>query len=325
MRRVSRSEMLFLRLLLGAALALAVAAPAASADSDRVLLTTARPTPLAAGGGLVLYSAWDGSRYRLTELGSGPLPIAGAADPFKADIGRDADDHQVAVYRRCTGDKTGCDLYLYDFQTREERALDAANSGNDEMSGALWRDRLVFGRVYRREGEVPEGVLYERSLAHPDRRSKRLAHQRAYTVDLRGTRVPFADVREFSREPWMARAPRGEAARLTRVPGGGAAADFLEAVNPTAYGSSIYWLFVRSGDADVSVLHRYNRTTDRDERVPTSIPAAASGFAWDAGGAYYAIPKHPTAEGCLPDHDCPTEIHRARDLDFEPAPPIELH
>ena len=313
------------RTFLGVALALAAAAPPASAASDRVLATTARPTPLAAGGGLVLYSAWDGSSYRLTELGSGPLPIAGAAHPFKADIGRDTDDHQVAVYRRCTGDKTGCDLYLYDFQTRHERALDAANSDNDEMGGALWRDRLVFARVYRHEGEVPKGVLYERSLTHPDRRSQRLANQRAYTVDVRGTRVAFADVREWSREPWMAHTSRDDVDRLTRVPGSGAAVDFLQAINPTAYGSSIYWLFVRSGESNVSVLHRYNRTKDRDERVAAPIPAAASGFAWDAGGAYYAIPKHPTAEGCLPDHDCPTEIHRARGLDFEKAPPIELH
>jgi hypothetical protein len=313
------------RLLLGAALALAATAPPAHAAGDRVVATTARPTPLAAGGGLVLYSAWDGSSYRLTELGSGPLPIAGAAHPFRADIGRGADDQQVAVYRRCTGDQTGCDLYLYDFQTRQERALDAANSTNDEMAGAIWRDRLVFGRVYRHTGKIPKGVLYERSLAHPGRRSKRLATQRAYTVDVRGTRVPFADVREWSREPWLAHTSRRGVDRLTRVPGSGAAVDFLHAMNPTAYGSSIYWLFVRSGESNMSVLHRYNRTKHRDERVAATIPAAASGFAWDAGGAYYAVPTHPATDCSVPDHDCPTEIHRVRGLAFEKAPPIELH
>jgi hypothetical protein len=32
------------------------------------------------------------------------------------------------------------------------------------------------------------------------------------------------------------------------VPGGGASVGFLDALNPTAHGDSIYWLLARSGD-----------------------------------------------------------------------------
>ena len=162
--------MFLFRAAIPAALALAALAPAAQAADDSVIATTARPTPLAAGSGHVLYSAWDGSSYRLTEVGRGPLAIAGEARPFHADIGRAADDHVVAVYARCEDGDTGCDLFMYDFESRREHELRAANSsGNDEIGGAVWRDRLVFARLYTREGKPSKGVLYERSLAHPHR------------------------------------------------------------------------------------------------------------------------------------------------------------
>jgi hypothetical protein len=305
--------MLASRIIVGAALALAAAAPPAQAATDSVIATTTRPTPLAAGAGHVLYSAWDGTSYRLTDAGHGALPVPGSASPFRADIGRDARDHVVAVYPRC---ENGCDLYMYDFETGREHELRAANSPDaDEVAGAVWRDRLVFARLYGQKG-----VLYQRSLAHPSRASRRIVMQRAYSVDIRGTRVPFADVREWSREPWLASAAHAGASRLTLVPGSGAAVDFLAALNPTAYGSSIYWMLVRDGESNVSVLHRYNRSLRRDEQVEKPIPGVASGFAWDAADAYYALP----AQGCLPEHDCPTAIHRETGAQFVKAPPIEL-
>jgi hypothetical protein len=116
------------RTIVGAALALAAAAAPAQAAEDSVIATTARPTPLAAGSGHVLYSAWDGSSHRLTEAGHGALPIAGTDRPFKADIGRDADDHVVAVYPRCADGESGCDLFMYDFETSREHELRASRT-----------------------------------------------------------------------------------------------------------------------------------------------------------------------------------------------------
>jgi hypothetical protein len=81
----------------------------------------------------------------------------------------------------------------------------------------------------------------------------------------------------------------------------------------------------RSGEGDVSVLHRYNRGKHRDERVAGEIPRAASGFGYDAGAAYYAVPQQAGQIGCVTGRDCPTDIHRVDGLTFEKAPPIELH
>jgi hypothetical protein len=294
--------------LAGAAAALAVAAPAHAADT--VIATTAKPTPLAADAGRMLYSAWDGTSYRLTLLQGGAittLPIAGSATPFTADLGLGPDGGEVAVYPRCAHGETGCDLYLYDLSAGGERKLTAADSpSDDEIAGAVWRGQLVFARTYKSKTGT-RGVLYTRPL-NGGGASRRVADQLALSVDLRGTRVAFSDSREFSNEPWLG-STSGGASRLTTVPGGGAAVDFLDALNPTSYGGSVYWLLVRSGDHSGTVIHRYNRTAKRDEQVATVIPGSASGFAYDAGVAYYSLG---------------TEIHRVDGLSFEKAPPIKL-
>jgi hypothetical protein len=78
----------------------------------------------------------------------------------------------------------------------------------------------------------------------------------------------------------------------------------LTDLNPTAFGNSIYWLLTSSGDDNYSELHRFNRTLSRDERVPARIPVVASGFAYDADVAYYAVPAQGSAG--LAERDCPT-------------------
>jgi hypothetical protein len=305
------------------AVAVAMAAlPAVAAASDTTIATTARATPLAADAGRLLYSAWDGSAYRLTLLAGGTsqtLPVAGQAQPFRADIGPGPDGHELAVYPRCESASTGCDLYAFDFTTGIERRLANADSpSDDEIAGAVWRGTLVFSRVYRSRHR---GFIYQRPLAGGGR-SRRVSALTALTLDLRGTRVPFSRSLEWSNEPWLAGTAGAPSRRLATVPGSGAAVDFLTDVNPTAYGSSIYWLLASSGDDDYSEIHRFNRTRGRDERVPTRIPAVAGGFAYDAGVAYYAAPVQGTV--CPPDRDCMTTIHRVDGLAFEPAPPIRL-
>jgi hypothetical protein len=264
-----------LRLLPTAALAFALLAPAAHAD---VVATTAKPTPLAAADGKVLYSAWDGSQYRLTQLGAGALNVAGADAPFVADIGRTG-GHTVAVYAR---DRV---LYEYDFATKKERRLLAGTAGS--VSG----DRLVFARksgVYERRGSG---------------RSERLTRKEALSVDTRGSRFAFSGSRKWSHEPWLG------TTRLTHVPGGGASPDFLDALNPTFSGNSIYWLLSRQGDNNFGEIHRYNRAERRDERVNMRIDGIVAGFAYDRGNAYYSVG---------------TEIHRVSGLAFEPAPRITM-
>jgi hypothetical protein len=270
------------RLILSTALALVVAAPAQAA-TDSVVATTARPTPLAAAYGKVLYSAWDGSQYRLTELDGASLPVAGATAPFVVDIGKRAGGDTVAVYAR-----DGV-LFEYDFQTRGERRLVAGTAGS--VSGG----RLVFAR---------KDAIYERRGSGP---SKLLARKQALSLDTRNSRFAFSGSRQWSHEPWLG--TQTALHRLTRVPGGGASPDFLDALNPTFSGNSIYWLLARQGDHDFGEIHRFNRAEERDERVATQIPGVVAGFAYDGGRAYYSVG---------------TEIHQVSGLRFEPAPRIRM-
>jgi hypothetical protein len=241
------------RILPTAALAFALLAPAA-AHAD-VVATTAKPTPLAAADGKVLYSAWDGTQYKLTQLGAGALNVAGSDQPFVADIGR-AHGRTVAVYAR-----DGV-LYQYDFETRRERRLGAGSAGS--VSG----DRLVFTRgnaIYERRGSAPP---------------KLLVRKRALSLDSRGARFAFSGSRKWSHEPWLG------TKRLTHVPGGGASPDFLDALNPTLSGGAVYWLLSRQGDHNFGEIHRYD---GRDERVNVRIEGIVAGFAYDRGTAYYSV------------------------------------
>ncbi len=139
--------------------------------------------------------------------------------------------------------------------------------------------------------------------------SQRVAGQTALSLDLRGAQVALSDARAFSREPWLG-AVHGGADRLTRVPGGGASVDFLDALNPTISGDSIYWLLARSGEHHVAELHRYNRATRRDERVAALDRRRRLGLRLRRGHGLLRDPRDPDRAGLpraegLPDGDPP--------------------
>ena len=268
------------KVLLTTAAVLAVAAPASQAATDTVVATTAKPTPLAADGGNVLYSAWDGKQYRLTQLGGDPIDVAGSAKPFVVDL-----DGDIAVYPR------DGKLYSFDLGTREERDLRAGGA----VAGSLSNGRLVY---------ATENAIHVR--AHG--KTVRVAKKEALSLDARNSRYVFSGSRVWSHEPWLG--TQTALTRLTRVPGGGASPDFFDALNPTFSGNAIYWMLSRQGEHNVSEIHRYNRALNRDERVPTAIAGAASGFAYAGGHAYYSLG---------------TEIHEATGLTFEKAPKIKMY
>jgi hypothetical protein len=247
------------KLLIATAAALAVAAPTAHAATDTVVATTAKPTPLAADGGNVLYSAWDGSQYRLTQLGGDPIDVAGSAKPFVVDL-----DGDIAVYPR---DGT---LYSLDLGTREERDLRA----NGAVAGSLSNGRLVYAT---RKG------IYVR--AHG--RTTRVTGKEAFSLDAHNSRFAFSGSREWSHEPWLA--TQTSLTRLTHVPGGGASPAFLDTLNPTFSGNAIYWMLSREGSKPYSEIHRFNRKLNRDERAALPIAGPARGFAYDDGRAYYSL------------------------------------
>jgi hypothetical protein len=239
--------------------ALAVAAPTAHAATDKVVASTAKPTPLAADGGNVLYSAWDGSQYRLTQLGGDPIDVAGSAKPFVVDL-----DGDVAVYPRAGK------LFAFDLGTREERDLRADGA----VAGSLSGGRLVY---------ATRKAIYVRVHG----RTTRVATKEAFSLDAHNSRFAFSGSREWSHEPWLA--TQTSLTRLTHVPGGGASPAFLDTLNPTFSGNAIYWMLSREGEKPYSEIHRFNRRLDRDERVALTIPGPARGFAYDGGRAYYSL------------------------------------
>jgi hypothetical protein len=280
------------------AAAVALAFPATAAAQDAVVAKVPRGTPLAADHGYLLYNVWDGTSYRLTLRHAGStstLPIPGSPQPLTPDLGP-ALDGEVAVYSRCDH---GCDLYRYDLATGRERKLTAADDPhNDELAGAVWRDALVFTRRYKHTS-----YIYKRPLSGGGS-SVRIAHHDANQVDVRGNRVPFTLSLEWSNEPWLGSLD-GVSHRIRQVPGSGAAVDFLTAVDPTAYGRDVWWMYTSSGDHDWTELHRYDGR--RDVRVGARMAGAASGFAFDAGTIYYAAPDDPVCT-----YQCPTTIYTRR-------------
>jgi hypothetical protein len=305
------------RFAVAAALLLPVA-PARAADT--VVAHVARETPVAAADGRVVYSAWDGSAYRLTVLSGGvvsSLPVAGSWEPFVVDLGLGPSGRDVATYARCRpalpGFLKGCDLYQYDFAVGTERPLRAVNTDANEVAGAAWRDRVVFTRAQSNEVGTRTAV-YLRSHGT----SRRLRGWDAVSLDLRGTRVAFERLWEWGSDPRLMRTD-GRTQVLARIGGGAAAANSGEALGPTSWGASVYWMLTVVGDREYSEIHRYNAAAHRDERAEPQIRGEASGFSYDGTAAYYAV----AADGgrCFPQSDCPTDIHRADGLTFSPAPP----
>jgi hypothetical protein len=156
-------------------LAALVASPAA-ARADELIATVARPTPVSALDGRVVWSDYDAlaNRYYLTQRVAGitsRLPVEPRAVPFDVDLGPDTAGRTVAAYSRCrrepprrdprTGNALaqlpewrrgqGCDLYLYSFEAgREARVRHASIAAASEFLPTVWTDRIAFARVYER-------------------------------------------------------------------------------------------------------------------------------------------------------------------------------
>jgi hypothetical protein len=154
----------------GAIVVAAVAAIAPVARAETTVATVARPTPVNAFGGRLVWSAYDFTlrSYRLMTRFGGvieALPIAGRSVPFDADLGSDALGRLVVVYSRCRAEprpqffitapnwalSRGCDLYRFDFAARRETRIAAASSrGASEYLPTVSRGQIAFARSHGR-------------------------------------------------------------------------------------------------------------------------------------------------------------------------------
>jgi hypothetical protein len=169
----------------------AVRETAVGADPDVELARSPRPTPLTWYRGWVAYSAYDGSRYRLTlrsDEGATVQPaVKPRSVPFDADLGPGPSGALAAVYSRCRVeprlDRAGRDCGLYLFDTATGRETRVRGTGAEAFLPAIDGSAIAFAR------HEPRGTgLYVVRGGRATRVHGPMAGQ-PRSLDLRGRRV----------------------------------------------------------------------------------------------------------------------------------------
>ena len=180
-----------------------VPAAAQAPSGSELLVPLARSTPVDEYAGWLLFSRWDGERYRLSSWRDGELrdlQVRSQATVFDADLGPDSKGRPSVVVSLCDG---SCDLYVIGLGVgdRPRPVRNANTTGGDEIAPSVWKGRLVFGRRY----DADTIVAYSKMLAWPRaRRSDRLAglpERRCGAVDPPDCRR-IEDTRLVSMELW---------------------------------------------------------------------------------------------------------------------------
>ena len=218
MKRLAAAFVVIAAMLVTAAAARAQDVPGAA------IATLSGPTPVAAYGGVLLWSARDPATgaWALVSRVDGVvqrLPVAQRRVPFDADLGPGPDGGVVAVYSRCAREPPpgsgfaptlynrgrGCDLFLFDFATSTERRLANASAPNaSEFFPTIWRGTLAFGRVYDSKPDLP--YIYTRPVLGTARSTRQPGGARnACRRDPRSGRTscsPATQSRPMSLELW---------------------------------------------------------------------------------------------------------------------------
>jgi hypothetical protein len=146
-----------------------------AAIADETLAEVARPTPVGAFDGHILWSEYDpvANAYFLTQRFRGMrtrLPLRPRGVPFDVDVGRNTDNDTVAAYSRCRQEPgprgeignaftlmpqwstgRGCDVFMLNLRTNLETRVGGANSAAaSEFLPSVWGGRIAFARVYNR-------------------------------------------------------------------------------------------------------------------------------------------------------------------------------
>jgi hypothetical protein len=170
----------------------ALVACATSAHADELIANVARPTPVGALEGRVVWSDYDALQhaYFLTQRFNGVtarLPVRPRSVPFDVDLGLDSGGAAVAAYSRCREEPglrhpalgtsltlmpqwstgRGCDVYALNLGTGvETRVAGVSSAGASEFLPSISRSRIAFARVYeRRSGRAGKrAYLFLRAL-----------------------------------------------------------------------------------------------------------------------------------------------------------------
>jgi hypothetical protein len=152
-------------------LALAGAPPASAGDS--VVGQISRPSAVRTFAGIQVFSAFDGTAYRLAIRRHGmveQLPVAPSRTAFDVDIGPDRTGRPELIYSRCESD---CDLFVLSLAAGgAERPLRTVNTSADEIAPTLWKGSVAFARgtLFGPGREIESGsraVVYTKELSAP--------------------------------------------------------------------------------------------------------------------------------------------------------------
>jgi hypothetical protein len=297
------------------ALALAMCAPANAADTRVAELQ--RPSTIRTYAGIQVFSAFDGSAYRLAILRGGAieqLPVAPSQAPFDVDIGPDRSGRPQLIYTRCATERSdvsfgrneseGCDLVTYSLAGGGERPLRSANTAaGNEFAPTLWRGRIAFAR--KLPGR-PLPIVYTRRLGAPRSQastrlpgiSRRTRTRGILELDLAGRSLGQISFSAGQTEVRLVDVSTRSVRRLARMGVGEGGQYFAGIGSADGYLAwAAQWL---TGGGSVSPgIYRYRLSTGELSRAPQP-----QGVRWivglalfDVDGAY-VIDAEPASDGC---------------------------
>src|SRR5918998_4291404 len=153
--------------------------------AGELLVPLTGSTPVDEYAGWLLFSRWDGQRYRLSSWHDGELrdlQVRPQATVFDADLGPDSRGRPAVAVSLCDG---SCDLFVIglDVGNRLRPVRNANTTGRDEIAPALWKGRLAFGRRYDADTVVPYTKLLSWPRTRPSQRLAGLPARRCGAVD----------------------------------------------------------------------------------------------------------------------------------------------
>jgi hypothetical protein len=302
---------------------------ASPADADRTIDTVPRATPVSAFGGYLAWSNYQPGRgYPLaiikTDEPTSPdqeygWPVDPRPVPFDAELGANPHGGTVVVYSRCRQEPRlrpgyvgnaltrlpewqtgrGCDLFELDLGNGDETRLSGASSRHaSEFLPSVWKNRIVFARVYeKRKGLAGKRTyLYERPLngkGHSRRlpagarstarfcsgkpvRCRRVIEPGPTALDLVGKRLAFGwdsadDIGPTSSAYLDTLGARPTRKRIVTVSSGDIQG--IEVIGPTLSGGYLWWGESWFGDRTENELRRF------------AVGTGATGTATFAGGS----------------------------------------
>jgi hypothetical protein len=285
---------------------------ASIARADQTIATTARPTTIATGQGLVAYSAYDpaahGYRLMIVRLGrTVRADVAPSPTPFDVDVGPTPAGHAYLVYSRCRSRTTpvpqGCDIYAYDVISHREQRIDGADSARSEVHPTYWDGRLAFVRYYG-SARDPHPVVYTRRTRSsqpsqrlpglPDRRCIEHAGCGAVTgtideLELYGERLAQTAATvshlRYDRRQTEVRLVDVDSGRSEQIAARGRGESGQEFIGPSFRAGRLYTYFTCHGDGGgcidgIGGAYRYRYSTGQWSKASDTTQLAAFGVSY---------------------------------------------